>query len=146
MATAASVLGARRDWFARNWKWVVPSGCLVVFLSVLVFTACIFFFVTSVMKQSEAYQTALARGRENPTLIAAIGTPMKEGRFTSGSTNVSGPSGQASLAIPLSGPKGDATIYVEATKSAGVWQFQTLVAQVKNTGQRIDLNKSARVP
>lgn len=127
------------NWLLRNWKWVLPSGCLLVFLSVLVFAAAVFFVVTSAMKQSEAYKVAVARARENPSLIDAIGTPMQEGRFTSGSTNATGASGEASLAIPISGPRGKATIFVEARKSAGLWQFQTLVAQVEKSGQRIDL-------
>lgn len=98
------------------------------------------------MKESDAYKVAVTRARESPAVIAALGTPIREGRFTSGSTNVNGALGEANLAIPISGPKGKATVYVEAKKSAGVWRFQTLVARVESTGQRIDLNSSDRVP
>jgi Cytochrome oxidase complex assembly protein 1 len=39
--------------------------------------------------------------------------------FPSGKTNVTGLSGEAELAISISGRKGKGTIYVIATKSAG---------------------------
>jgi hypothetical protein len=45
------------------------------------------------------------------------------------------------LSIPLRGPKGKATLYVEAKKSADLWMFQTMVVKIEKTGQRIDLNK-----
>ena len=51
--------------------------------------------------------------------------------------------GEANLSIPLSGPKGKATLYVEAKKSADVWLFQTMVVKIEKTGERIDLNKPA---
>src|SRR5437868_8431658 len=138
MDAARSTVPTKRNWFARNWKWLVPSGCLVILTGVILFAGVVFFAVSSIMKESDAYKLPVARARENPSLIAAIGTPMREGKFASGSTNVSGPSGQASLAIPISGPKGKATVYVEATKSAGVWRFETLVAQVEKSGERIN--------
>ena len=56
-----------------------------------------------------------------------------------GTIHVSGPTGLAELAIPLSGPKGDATLYVETSKQLGEWQFDHLIAQLKSTRARIDL-------
>jgi hypothetical protein len=50
---------------------------------------------------------------------------------------------QANLSIPLSGPKGKATLYVEAMKSADLWVFQTMVVKIEKTGERIDLNTLA---
>jgi hypothetical protein len=46
--------------------------------------------------------------------------------------------------IPLSGPKGKATLYVEAMKSADIWVFQTMVVKIEKTGERIDLNTQPR--
>ncbi|MGI9113524.1 MAG: cytochrome c oxidase assembly factor Coa1 family protein [Chthoniobacterales bacterium] len=66
----------------------------------------------------------MARAEANPQVIAALGRrPISEGLFASGSTNVNGPAGAANLAIDIRGPKGKATIYVEAQKAAGIWHF-----------------------
>src|SRR5438067_3751984 len=128
------------NWFGRNWKWVVPVGCL---LPVLFLGGCalmIFFFATGVLKQSDAYKIALARAQATPAVIEAIGSPVSQTGIVSGNSNANGPTGEANLSIPLSGPKGKATLYVEGKKSADTWFFQTMVVKIEKTGERIDLN------
>ncbi len=106
------------------------------------FFVCIFVLVFSVIKSSDAYRTALDRAKNDDRVVAALGTPIHDGLVPSGKTNVSGPSGEADLAIPISGPKGKATIYVVGKKSAGKWDFSKLVVQIDG-GEMIDLNESA---
>ena len=91
------------------------------------------------MKSSDAYKGALARAKAEPAVVAALGSPIEDGMFVSGSTNVNGASGNANLAIPIHGPKGKATLYVVAEKSLGAWNYSNLVVEVKDTKQRIDL-------
>ena len=129
------------NWFGRNWKWVVPVGCL---LPVLFIGGCVLaalFFAMGVMKQSDAYKTALARAQANSAVIEAFGSPISQTGIVAGNSNVTGPTGEAKLSIPLSGPKGKATLYVAATKSADVWYFQTMLVKIEKTGERIDLNQ-----
>ena len=128
------------NWFGRNWKWVVPIGCLLPVLCIGGCALAIFFFAMGAMKQSDAYKMALARAQTNPALIEAIGSPSLQTGIVPGNTNVNGPTGEANLSIPLSGPKGKATLYVEARKSADLWTFQKLTAKIEKTSERIDLN------
>ena len=121
-------------WWARNWKWAVPMGCLGSLTFFAAFVAAIVFLVFGLMKSSDAYQEALAKAEASPAVQAALGQPIKEGLFTTGSINVNGSFGQAHLAIPISGPKGKGTIFVEAEKSA---------VEIKGAGQRIDLLEKA---
>src|SRR5437660_7473067 len=78
----------------------------------------------------------------SPVVIDAIGSPIVQTGIVSGNSNVNGPTGETNLSIPLSGPKGKATLYVEAKKSADIWLFQTMVVKIEKTGERIDLNTS----
>ena len=94
------------------------------------FFVCIFFLVFSVLKSSDVYKTALERAKNDIRVTAALGTPIHDGLIPSGKTNVTRPSGEADLAIPISGPKGSATIYAVATKSGGEWTFSKLEVQV----------------
>jgi hypothetical protein len=112
---------------------------------VIGFTASIFFLVVGVMKESGAYKIALQRATDNPVVIEALGTPIKEGWLTSGSTHSVGPGGDANLAIPIHGPKGKAKIYVAAMEVMGIWHFDTLVVEIEATHQRIDLNTPPRI-
>ena len=83
---------------------------------------------------------ALARAQTNPAVIEVLGSPISQTGIVSGNSNVNGAVGEAYLSIPLRGPKGKATLYVEARKSADVWYFQTLMVKIEKTGERIDLN------
>ena len=130
----------RKSWWSRNWKWFVPTGCLTIIALGVVFVVCIVFFVFSVLKSSDAYQTALTNAKNDPRVVTALGSPIKDGLVPSGKTNVNGSSGDADIAIPISGPKGKAMIYAVGTKSAGKWEFSKLAVQVDG-GEMIDLNE-----
>jgi hypothetical protein len=129
----------RRSWWDRNWTWFVPVGCLSLLVAAAAFVAVVAAIVSGAMTSSEPYAHALAEAKASPAVAEALGTPLEPGFFASGSIHVTGPSGTAALAIPLSGPKGKGTIYVEATKSAGVWTYETLLVRVKGSDEAIDL-------
>jgi hypothetical protein len=98
------------------------------------------------MKSSDAYKLALQRVQANPAAAAALGTPIHEGWLVMGNIQVNGASGAANLQIPVSGPAGEGDVFVEATKSAGAWNFKTLVLQLDDGGRRIDLLDEAASP
>jgi hypothetical protein len=131
----------RRNWWQRNWKWFVPTGCLTLILLAVAFVAMVVVVVFGAMKSSDAYRIAASRARNDERVARAIGKPITEGLFVSGHTNVNGGSGQADLEIPISGPKGKAKIYAIATKSGGEWVYSKLVVRVESTGETIDLNE-----
>ena len=110
---------------------------MVFFLAA--FVGLILIIVLGAMKTSDVYRDALARAKASDAVVEVLGSPIKDGLFVSGSTNVNGASGEANLAIPISGPKGKGTLYVAATKSVGVWNYSSIVLEVKQTKRRIDL-------
>ena len=91
------------------------------------------------LKQSDAYKEALAAVRADSAAVEALGGPIEPGFFLAGSVHVSGPSGEAELSIPLHGPRGKGTLYLEATKRAGRWEYSLLELAVDGTEKRIDL-------
>jgi hypothetical protein len=133
----------KRNWWTRNWKWFVPTGCLTIFALFVLFICSIVVLVFSAMKSTDIYKDALAKAKAEPAVIEALGSPIKDGFFVSGNTNVNGASGESNLAIPISGPKGKGTIYVKAEKSLGRWKYAELVVEIQKTKERIDLNRIA---
>lgn len=127
------------SWWQKNWKWFVPVGCLGLLATFIGFAALIVTFVFGIMKSSDVYKVALDAARSDQAVEMALGTPIEEGLLVMGNINVSGSSGEADLAIPISGPDDEATIYVVAEKSAGQWAFSILEVEIKTTGERIDL-------
>jgi Cytochrome oxidase complex assembly protein 1 len=135
---AAQAPAPPKSWLARRWKLLV--GVLIGLM--LLGIAAIFGIVSLVMasiKSSDAATEAMAKARSNPAVVQSLGTPIKEGWLVSGSINVSGGSGEADLALPISGPKGKGTVYVSARKIAGVWNYGVMQVAIDHSGQRIDL-------
>jgi hypothetical protein len=132
-------LTPKPNWWKRNWKWLVPTGCLSITLLFVAFIASVVLIVFTAVKSTDVYKDALARGKAHPAVIEALGSPITEGFLVSGNTNVNGASGEANLSIPISGPKGKGTIYVTATKSLGRWNYSGLIMEIAKTHQRIDL-------
>lgn len=130
------------SWWSRNWKWVVPVGCLVLLLPVLAltgFVGAILAIVFGTIKSTDVYEEALARARSSPAVVEALGQPVEDGWFMGGNIRVSGPSGSADISIPLHGPKGEGTLYAVAFKSAGRWEYRTLELEMEGSEDRIDL-------
>jgi hypothetical protein len=134
-----NVPAQRPGWWSRNWKWFVPSGCLTL----LLLLACFVFFIISIvfgaMKSSDAYKEALSKTKADPRVVSALGSPITDGWFVKGQTNVSGTSGHTDMTVPISGPNGKGTIYFVASKFAGKWTFSKLMVEIEKTGQRIEL-------
>ncbi|MEX0701876.1 MAG: cytochrome c oxidase assembly factor 1 family protein [Planctomycetales bacterium] len=129
----------QRNWWSRNWKWVVPVGCLTPVVVCGGGIALLVFGVFGAIKSSDVYTEAIARAKANEEVQAALGEPIEEGFLVSGNINVSDATGNADLAIPISGPKGNGTIHAVATKVAGKWEYSTLEVEVPGRAGRIDL-------
>jgi hypothetical protein len=112
---------------------------LILFVA---FVGSVVLIVFSAVKSTDVYKDALARAKAHPSVIEALGSPIKEGFLVSGNTNVNGASGEANLSIPISGPKGKGTVYVAANKSLGRWNYSGLIVEIEKTHQRIDLLES----
>ena len=130
---------AKPNWWKRNWKWFVPLGCFSIAALFVVFVGSVVLIVFSAVKSTNVYKNAYGRAKAHPEVIEALGSPITEGFFVSGNTNVNGASGEANLSIPVAGPKGKGTIYVAAKKSLGQWNYTGLVVEIAKTHQRIDL-------
>jgi len=138
MPTSATPASSR-SWFARNALWVVPVGCIGLLAVLAAFAGLVLTIVMGSIKSTDAYREAVDRATSSPQVHTALGEPVKVGWFVTGNVNVSGPSGDADLSIPLSGPQGKGTLYVTARKRAGHWQYQVLEVGIEGTSARIDL-------
>jgi hypothetical protein len=131
--------GSRGSWLGRNWKWLLPLGCLLLIIVPVGGCAGFVALLMGGMKSSDAYQLAWNQARSAPEVTAELGEPVEEGWWLSGSINVNGSGGQADIQFPISGPKGKATVHCQATRSAGKWQAQQLVVVIEGSGRKIYL-------
>ncbi len=133
-------LTTEKNWWQRNWKWLVPGG---IILLCVICPVSLFITIFGALRSSEIYQMALKEAKSNPDVVQVLGEPVEPGWWLSGSIKVSGPTGQADIAIPISGPKASGTLYAVALKTAGQWQFVTLEVAVDGQDERINLLKDS---
>ncbi len=127
------------SWLGRNWKWAVPLGCLTSVAGVVAFAAGIVVVVFGFIKRSDVFEYAVTKARSSPSVIESLGEPIEPGWYLSGSINVNGPSGNADIAVPLSGSRGKGTLFAVAIKKAGKWEYEVLEVELEAGGERIDL-------
>ena len=121
----------------------MPLGCLTMIGLVVVFVAAIVVIVFGALKSTDVYKDAVARAQQHPAVIEALGSPIDDGLFISGKSEVTGSSGEADISVPIAGPKGKGTLYIVAKKSAGEWTYEQLVVELPKGGERINLLEDA---
>src|SRR5919206_4188024 len=82
-----------RNWWQRNWKWVVPVGCGSVVVLFAAFIVSIVLLVFSVIRSTDVFHDALERAKADPQVRTELGEPIKEGWWLSGNVESTGPSG-----------------------------------------------------
>jgi len=127
------------SWWGRNWKWVVPVGCLTPLIVCGGLISLIVMLVFGVLRNSEVYEQSLARVQGHPEVQAALGTPLEPGLLVTGSINITGSSGHAEISYPVAGPRGSATVHAAADLTAGTWVFTSIVVEPDDGAGAIEL-------
>ncbi|WP_343697355.1 cytochrome c oxidase assembly factor Coa1 family protein [Flavobacterium sp.] len=128
----------KKNWWDRNWKWFVPTGCLSLIVLFALFIGVIIFGVTSMMRDSDAFKESLAAAQHSKIVVEKLGNPVETDGMVSGSINLHNDSGDCDLQIPLKGPKGKGTLFVVATKR-GKWNYKQMSVYIEKTQEEIDL-------
>jgi len=125
------------SWFSRNWKWLVPVGCLVPLLCCGGTFGVAMFTGATMLKGSPALAQALEKASRNAEVTAALGTPLTPGMSMNFSMKETNGASSAKFSVPLTGPKGSGNMQVDARGNGGVWTFQRL--EVEAGGKIIDV-------
>lgn len=128
-----------RSWLDRHARWKIPLGCLIAILLLCGFVAVLLTVLDVSFRNSIVYQQALARAGRSPEVVNRIGEPLKAGRIFQGQINVSGSTGNANMNIPVTGPRGKATIVLDARKVEGAWIFRTLCVRFDDQSGTVNL-------
>jgi hypothetical protein len=126
--------------FGRNKQVAIALGCIGLLVAAsLLLGGTVVSIAFAALRSSDAYQLALNAATSDPSVAAELGPPVQAGWFTTGRVTVTGSSGDASLAIPISGSRGSGTINVSAQKSGGRWTFSVLNVSISGRPAPIDL-------
>jgi hypothetical protein len=128
----------QKGWFARNWMWLVPVGCLVPILCCGGFGAVTWFGVTKLIQNSDAYLQAVARVTSDAEVTEAFGGTVAPGSFLQGEVKDNNGESTADFQVPLTGPKGEGRLFVRGSSRGGQWTYTRLEVQTP-AGKTIDL-------
>jgi Cytochrome oxidase complex assembly protein 1 len=129
-----------RSWWGRNWKWVVPLGCLSPFLLIGGCVAALAIVLFGSLKNSDAYQKSLEAVRANQEVESVLGAPITPAFFVTGNIFVGNGGGHVDISYDVSGPKGSATVHAVADKKDGAWEFRSIKVFPAESGKRIDVH------
>jgi len=114
------------------------GGCgLVIMIGVLFVAAIVFVAITS-MSRSDVCAQAVAKAQASAQVQEALGQPITQGWWVTGSISTSNSTGEANINFSINGPKGTAQVHAEATKVNGVWNFSVLTVTLPD-GKVVDL-------
>jgi hypothetical protein len=128
----------KKNWWDRNWKWFVPTGCLSLLVLFGLFIAGIFFGVTSMMKDSDAYKGAMTIVQHDKLVNDRLGNHIESDGMVSGNISINNNTGNCDLQIPIKGSKGKGTLFVVAEKK-GKWKYNKMSVYIEATDEEIDL-------
>jgi hypothetical protein len=135
-----------RGWWGRNWKWVVPVGCLTPVVLCSGLATLLVMQVHKTITTSEPYQFALTLAQTNEHVQQALGTPIEARFFVK--SNISSRTGMlnsdidgADLSISIYGPKGSAVLHVVGKKTGAEWTYSVLEVVIPGQQKNVDLLK-----
>ncbi|AKF83368.1 Cytochrome oxidase complex assembly protein 1 [Myxococcus fulvus] len=142
-ATPEGSLVPQRGWWSRNWKWVVPVGCLGMLAS----CGCLGFAMVGLgvksLSNMGAYTDAVAIAQSDAQVRRALGAPIQTGLPKQSAVQSINGQTHAKFTIPLDGPQADGTLFIDATKQGeDEWRYDTLAVELED-GSRIDLRDDA---
>ncbi|MCV2487206.1 cytochrome c oxidase assembly factor 1 family protein [Flavobacterium sp. SH_e] len=135
-----SELIQRKSWWNRNWKWFVPTGCLSLLVLFALFIVGIFFEVTSIIKDSDAYKESITAVQNNKIVVEKLGSPIETDGMVSGNITSNNNVRTCDVQVPIKGPKGKATLFVVGEKR-GKWKYSEMSVYIEKTNEKIDLLK-----
>jgi hypothetical protein len=89
-------------------------------------------------EHSEAYQLGVSRLVASSQAADVLGSPISTG-FPLGNISINGESGAAALNFSATGPKAAGRVFLQATRTNGVWSLKSLTLRVDGRDGVIDL-------
>lgn len=137
----------QKGWFGRNWWWFIPLIVLTPFICCCSSCAGCSYWALQQVDKLPPYKDTIAYVETNAEVEAELGSPIEVAGLidtvsSGGNFDIeqSGTTATMNAAIPISGPKGSGTLYIEASDSGtGVWTYTRREIVIDGSGKTIDL-------
>lgn len=126
------------SWWKRNWKWLVPvSGCLTLIIILIIAVGSLFFGVTKILTDSQPYEYAFELINKDEYTLELLGSPIEKDGMVQGDFKWSNGNKRAKMTIPIAGPKGKGTLFIDAVAEGDTWNYREIKVEVSE--ENVDL-------
>lgn len=125
---------SKKNWWNRNWKWVLPTTGIVVCIFVFfMMTGNAAFRYGSVFVQPNLTENALEIAKKNDRVIEKLGelSPVDFFRLLEGEVEYSNHNTSIALTVGIRGTKGKAKLDIVAYKKGANWEYQKITVRIK---------------
>ena len=131
-------------WWTRNWRWLVPAlGCLFPLLVGILCVSLLLAGLTTALRRAPLYQEALRRAQNDPQVVQLLGRPITaRGALKGSMTQRSNGVEAAEMTVPLSGPRGRATLRLAGNQAGDRLSYAVLIVTPERGGTPVDLLKA----
>lgn len=116
----------KKNWFQRNWLWLIPTGCATLIVIFVLFIGGIIFGAVSMVKNSEPFEEALERAQRHEVVIEHLGEPLESDGLFDGNLSYSNGEKEANITVPVKGPKGKGKIKVIGSATDDTWSYEKM--------------------
>lgn len=118
---------------------IACGGCAALLLIGAACAAGFVVIMVAILKSNDAYRVARNKATTDPRVIAVLGAPIEPSLWVTGSVNTKNGAATAALVFEVKGPRGHATVTLDASHGAGEnWKYQRLDVH-PDRGPDIDL-------
>lgn len=122
----------QKSWWKRNWKWFVPlSGCFLLLIFMVVLAGGLFFGISSVMDDSDAYKEGIKRISGDDYVVSILGAPIEKDGVTKGAIKYHNGIKSVNLSVPIKGPNGKATLRVVGEAINDLWEYSKIEVSIE---------------
>lgn len=137
---------AQPGWWARNWFWALPGGCLGCLGLTLGGCALLVGGLFGAVRTSTEFQQVISQIESDPRVVEELGEPIEAGWFFQGNIQVNDDQRVVDIKVPISGPNGNGFMHVAGEEIAGEWRFDTLEVEFASGGSVDLLEKPDSAP
>lgn len=131
----------QKNWWNRNWKWLVPLFGIVLLVTGVLISSGFFGFGSDFAKayaDSELYENALKKAQSNPQVIELLGEiePIDKLSILEGAVEYSNNDNTINSTISIKGSKGKAKMDLTADKLNNEWDYRKIDIRIKSPPEK----------
>ena len=121
---------------------LLTLGCLLVVMFLAALVVVVILWVKGVGVEAtkaalETTKSALEKTETHSQVVEKLGKPISMGGAVGS---------QMKISFPVSGPKGEGTVFVEASKPGGIWKIDKLDVLIKSSNEKINIIPGGQPP